>query len=136
MAFGRSKWLAANAGPPPQDSRPQQACARRIGARLGEKASFDFQDVPVAAVAAHFEQQTGENFILDPSARKDGSLDPATRVTGSASDEPLGAALARLLLPAKLTLSIRDELVVFTPAVEDDDRVPVPDDQAREHGGG
>jgi hypothetical protein len=43
-------------------------------------------------------------------------------VTGSATDESLGEALACLLAPAKVTFVIRDELVVLTPAREQKDK--------------
>jgi len=109
----------AGGGPPPQDSPAQRSCRQRIEARLGENTSFDFKGITLAAAAAFFEGRIGENFILDPTARQDGTLDPQTKVTGAADDQPLGASLATLLRPAGLTYEIRNELVVLTPLPRD-----------------
>jgi hypothetical protein len=106
---------AAGQVPPPQDSAPQRSCLERIEARLRMETSFDFRDQTLAAIAAHFEQETGENFILDPTARKHGRLDPNAQITGAAENKPLGEALTLLLRSSGLTFVIRDELVVVTP---------------------
>ncbi|RJP36154.1 MAG: TlpA family protein disulfide reductase [Phycisphaerales bacterium] len=105
----------AGQGSPPQDSPAQRASIERIEARLREATTFDFKDKPLAAVATYFENETGENFILEPAARKAGRLDPNRKVFGSADNKPLGAALKELLGLAGLTYVIRDELVVLTP---------------------
>src|SRR5262249_6327687 len=72
----------------PELSGPQKSCAERIESRLNEKKDFSFKDATLNDVAAHFEQLTTENFVLDPAARKAGTLDPTTKVTGSAKDVP------------------------------------------------
>lgn len=106
---------AVGEDPPPQDSKPQRSCLARIEARLKENTSFDFKDQSLASVAAHFEKETGENFILDPTARKNGKLDPNATLSGSAENKPLGETLMGLLRPVGVTFVIRDELVVLTP---------------------
>jgi thiol-disulfide isomerase/thioredoxin len=96
-------------------SGPQKACARRIAERLDAKMSFDVKDMALADVAEYFEQKTSENFVLDPAARKAGTLDPAAKVSGSATDVPLREGLQKLLDPLGLTFVVRDEVVVILP---------------------
>jgi hypothetical protein len=97
-------------------SKPQETCARRIEERLKNKASFRFDKAPLEKVAQYFEQQTTENFVLEPSGRKSGAIDPKAAVSGSAEDQPLGAAIERMLRPLGLHLEVRDEVVVIAKA--------------------
>jgi thiol-disulfide isomerase/thioredoxin len=95
-------------------SKPQIACAERIKAKLKEKTSFDFKDVALETVAARFEQQTGENFVLDPAGRLAGKIDPEAKVSGTAKDQPLGEAINTILAPLGLHLVVKDEVVVIS----------------------
>jgi hypothetical protein len=95
-------------------SAPQKACAERIEKTLDRKVSFDFQKKTLAEIAQHFEQQTQENFVLEPAARRAGLLDPKTVVSGSAKDVPLREALEKLLSPVGVSFVVRDEVVVLT----------------------
>jgi AhpC/TSA family len=95
-------------------SEPQRACAERIQKTLNRKVSFDFKEKSLAEIAQHFEQQTQENFVLEPAARRAGLLNPNTLVTGSAKDVPLGEALEKLLVPLGLRFVVRDEVVVLS----------------------
>lgn len=99
---------------PPAVSKVQDSCAKRLEQTLDQKVSFDFKDKPLAEVARFFEQKTQENFVLSPSDRKAGRLDPKTPVSGSAKDVPLREALQKLLGPAGVTFAVRDEVVVLT----------------------
>ncbi|WP_148598338.1 peroxiredoxin family protein [Aquisphaera giovannonii] len=96
-------------------SKPQEACAKRIAERLKQKASFKLEGVTLQALAERFEQETMENFVLDPAGRMSGAIDPKTTVRGEARDEPLGAALDRILGPLGLRLEARDEVVIIAP---------------------
>ena len=104
----------AGASRPP--SRPQETCARRIEERLKTKASFRFDKAPLEEVAQYFEGQTTEKFVLDPAGRRSGAIDPKAAVSGSAEDQPLGAAIERMLRPLGLHLEVRDEVVVIAKA--------------------
>jgi thiol-disulfide isomerase/thioredoxin len=94
-------------------SASQKECASRIGVVLERKVAFDFKDVTLAQVAAHFEAQTHENFVLDPVGRLAGSIDPSTTVSGSARDVSLGEALVRLLKPLGLVPVVKSEVIVL-----------------------
>ena len=50
-----------------------------------------------------------------PVARKAGRLDLKRPVSGSAKDMPLREALQKLLGPAGITFTVRDEVVLLTP---------------------
>jgi thiol-disulfide isomerase/thioredoxin len=95
-------------------SAPQRACAERIGKKLEAKASFDFARATLAEVAQHFEEETGENFVIDPGDRKAGRLDPGAIVTGKAEDVTLKDGLKSLLGPIGVEAVIRDEVVILT----------------------
>jgi hypothetical protein len=97
-------------------SRPQETCGRRIEERLKTKASFRFDKAPLEKVAQYFERQTRENFVLDPAGRRSGAIDPKAAVSGSAENQPLGAAIERMLRPLGLHLEVRDEVVVIAKA--------------------
>ena len=99
---------------PEGPSAAQRKSAGRIETALDQRVSFDFKDKPLAEVTRYFEQRTQENFVLDPVARKAGRLDPKTPVSGSAKDVPLRESLRKLLGPAGVTFTVRDEVVVLT----------------------
>jgi hypothetical protein len=99
----------------PKLSGPQAMCARRIADRLDQKESFAFKEATLTEVAQHFEQLTMENFVLDPVARKAGKLDPDTKVSGAVKNLPLREGLQMLLDPLRLTIVVRDEVVLVTP---------------------
>jgi hypothetical protein len=97
-----------------EPSEAQRFCAQRIEGKLDGKMSYDFRGKALAEVAKYFEDKTGENFVLDPVARRAGRLDPKAPVTGTAKDEPLRDGLRRLLEPLGLRAVVRDEVVVIT----------------------
>jgi hypothetical protein len=97
-------------------SIPQERCARRIEQRLKAAASFRLDKATLEEVASYFEKQTTENFVLDPAGRKSGAIDPKATVSGSAVDQPLGAAIERMLRPLGLHLEVRDEVVIIAKA--------------------
>ena len=94
-------------------SEPQKRCAARIEEALGQKISFEFKDATLAKVAAHFEEKTQENFVLDPLGRRDRVIDPEAVVTGSAKDVSLREGLETLLKPLGLGLVVKDEVVLI-----------------------
>jgi hypothetical protein len=95
-------------------SEVQRNSARRIEKVLDTKVSFDFKDKPLGEVAQFFERLTRENFAVDPTARKAGRLDLKTPVSGTVKDVPLREALEKLLGPAGITFTVRDEIVLLT----------------------
>jgi hypothetical protein len=101
-------------GPPEPPSEVQKTSARRIEKALDQKVSFAFKGSPLAEVAQFFEARTQENFVLDPAARKAGTLNPKAPVKGAAKGVPLREGLRRLLDPLGLTFVVRDEVVVVT----------------------
>ena len=104
------------AGSSRSPSRAEETCARRIEETLKTKASFRFDKAPLEEVAQYFERQTTEKFVLDPAGRRSGAIDPKAAVSGSAEDQPLGAAIERMLRPLGLHLEVRDEVVVIAKA--------------------
>jgi hypothetical protein len=109
--------IAHRQGGPERAGEPSEAqrfCAQRIEGKLDGKVSYDFRGKALAEVAKYFEDKTGENFVLDPVARRAGRLDPKAPVTGTAKDEPLRDGLRRLLEPLGLRAVVRDEVVVIT----------------------
>jgi hypothetical protein len=68
-------------------------------------------------VAAYFEGQTQENFVLDPKGRQTKAIDPEAAVTGAAQNFPLRQALERLLKPLGLVPVVKDEVVVIAKAL-------------------
>lgn len=96
-----------------EPSKAQKECAARIDDKLAQKVTFDFKDATLSQVAQHFENQTQENFVLDPAGRKAGVIDPEAVVTGSAKDVPLRQAVEALLKPLGLKLVVKDEVVVL-----------------------
>jgi hypothetical protein len=95
-------------------SQPQQFCIKRIEEVLARKTTYDFQNQTLDEVAKHFEGQTRENFVLDPTARRKGALDPKASVTGAEKEISLQEGLKKLLDPLGLKAVIRDEVVVIT----------------------
>jgi thiol-disulfide isomerase/thioredoxin len=103
----------ANGGLSQPTSR-QTAENELVSEALQRKVTLDFQDESLKQVIAKLETETGESFVIDPACRRSGTIDPDTRVTGSAVDEPLSSALTRLLAPLGLTFVVRNEAIVLT----------------------
>jgi len=95
-------------------SAVQKTVAERIGRKLGEPTTFDFRDKTLAEVASYFEEQTNENFVLDPADRLAHRLDPKTTVSDKADGMPLRDGLKALLAPLGIEAVVRDEVVVLT----------------------
>jgi thiol-disulfide isomerase/thioredoxin len=106
-----------SSGDPSAVARPsafQAKCVERIERKLKEsKYTYHFDKQPLEKVAAFFEQQTNENVVLDPRGRMQGRINPATPVTGSGKDVPLGEALEKLLSPLGLRAVGREEVIVL-----------------------
>jgi hypothetical protein len=101
-------------GRPERLSERQRAAVKRLEKALEEKVRFDFENKPLAEVAAFFQSHVPhETVILSPRDRKAGLLDPKTTVTGSAKDVPLREALKNLLEPLGVDYIIRDEVIVL-----------------------
>jgi hypothetical protein len=99
-----------------QPSEFQRAIAKRIEAALDKKIDFDFKNRPLADVAAYYLSGTvGEAFVLDPTARRAGQLNPQMTVTGSAHGESAREALRKLLEPLGLRFVVKDEVIVIGP---------------------
>jgi thiol-disulfide isomerase/thioredoxin len=96
-----------------EPSKVQQDSALRIEEVLAKKAPFEFKNAALEDVAQFFEQQTGENFVLDPAGRKAKLIDPAVVVSGSDKGLPRRQAIENLLKPLGLKLIVKDEVVVF-----------------------
>jgi thiol-disulfide isomerase/thioredoxin len=97
-----------------QPSDFQTRCAARIERKLKEsKSTYQFDRQPLEKVAAFFESQSDENVVLDPKGRMRGKIDPATPVTGSGKDVPMGEALEKLLSPLGLRPVVRDEVIII-----------------------
>ncbi len=95
-------------------SGPQEQCAVRIERKLKEsRYTFQFENKPLASVAAFFEQKSGENVVLDPRGRMQGKIDPAAKITVAGKEMPLGEALAKLAEPIGLRVVVRDEVIVL-----------------------
>jgi thiol-disulfide isomerase/thioredoxin len=98
----------------PARSTMQRVCAERIAGKLKEsKYSYDFDKAPLAKVAAFFEQQSGENVVLDPRGRLQGKIDADATISGSGKDVPMGEALEKLVGPLGLHVVVRDEVIVL-----------------------
>ncbi len=104
----------ADSRSPTRLSALQVRCAERIERKLREsKYSYAFDRTPLAKVASFFQQQSNENVVLDPRGRMDGKIDPATPITGSGQDVPMGEAMEKLVGPLGLHIAVRDEVIVF-----------------------
>jgi hypothetical protein len=103
-------------GPIGDPSTAQKACAEHINKDVLDKPlDFDLKEKTLAEIAKYFEAKTQENFVLDPAARRAGTLDPKAKLSGSSKDVPLRDGLKKLLDPMKLTFVVRDEVVVILP---------------------
>ncbi len=92
----------------------QAKCAARIDRKLKSSGfTYDFDKAPLEKVAAFFEQQSGENVVLDPKGRMQGKIDPKAPVTGSGRGVPMGKALETLVAPLGLRVVVRDEVIVL-----------------------
>lgn len=104
--------VAPSAPAPP--SVLQARAAERIARKLKEsKVSYRFDKRSLSKFAEFFEEQSGENVVLDPKGRMQGKIDPATPVIGSGKDVPMGEALEKLLSPLGLRAVVRDEVIVI-----------------------
>lgn len=97
-------------------SRRQERDNALVAEALQRRVTFNFRKESLARVMAVLEEKTNESFVLDPVARRSGTLKPEMTATGSAVDEPLSSALKRLLAPLGMMYVVRDETVVFTTA--------------------
>lgn len=98
-------------------SRPSPRQARenaRVAEALRAKITCDFRGAPLKRVIAALQPTIGETIVLDPVARRAGTLRLETVATGSAADEPAAVALERLLGPLGMAYEVRDEVVVLT----------------------
>ena len=86
----------------------------RLEKWLKQSVPFDFHAEPLKNVVALLAQKTGERFVLDPIARKAGTIAPTAVVTGRSRGQPLGLALNQLLEPLGMTCIVRDEAIVLT----------------------
>jgi len=84
-----------------------------VAETLTKKVSFDFRGESLKQVVAVLEEMTGDSFVLDPVARRRGTINPKTTVSGSAKDEPL-SCLSRLLGPLGMRYLVRDGVIVLT----------------------
>ena len=104
-------------GPAASRRSPRALCNAAIEEKLkSQKTTFDFKDVSLSQLAEHFEGETQENFVLDPSDRKSGAIDPDKTVSGSATDVPLREAIEAMLKPLGLSLVVKDEVVLIRKA--------------------
>jgi hypothetical protein len=107
--------VARKPGQTRQETEFQRLTAKRLEQVLDKKVTFQFSKKSLQSVAEHFQGETDENFLLDPSARKCGRLNPETVLSGSGRGVPLRVALHQLLDPAGLSFEIRDELIMIVP---------------------
>ena len=113
MAFALSPRSPATAISPPPSAR-ERAENDRLEKALQKLVPFDFRAEPLKNVVALLAQKTGERFVLDPIARKAGTVAPTAVVTGRSLGQPLGLALKPLLGPLGMTCIVRDEVIVLT----------------------
>lgn len=84
-----------------------------VAEALNKPVTLDFHGETLKQVIAILEAKTDENFVLDPTARRSGTLNPATPVTASVSDQRLSIALTRVLAPLGMSYAVRDEVIVL-----------------------
>ena len=106
---------AENAGLALPSTR-QKAENALVTEALQKKVTFEFKEASLKQVIATLESLTGETFLVDPTCRVAGTLDPDKAISGSADDESLSSALPRMLSPMGLTYFVRNEAVIFTTA--------------------
>ena len=97
-------------------SQRQELDNALVAEALQRRVTFNFRKESLARVMAILEEKTNESFVLDPVARRSGTLKREMTATGSAIDEPLSSALKRLLTPLGMMHVVRDGAVVFTTA--------------------
>jgi thiol-disulfide isomerase/thioredoxin len=85
-----------------------------VAEAMKAKVTFAFRGEPLNRVMADLAAKTNESFVLDPVARRSGAIKPEMTVTGTAVDEPLAAALKRLLAPLGMAYAVRNEAVLLT----------------------
>lgn len=107
--------LLVTVGDRPPDSKAQAECAKHLAEVLAKPLDFDLTDTTLEGVCQYFEGKTRENFVLDPAARRAGTLDPAKTVSGSSKGKPLADGLKGLLGPHGLEAVVRDEVIVVKP---------------------
>jgi hypothetical protein len=95
-------------------SQRQKTENERVAKALETRVQFDFRGESLQKVVAYFHERTDESFVLDPIARRAGTVKTEMTVTGSSKTEPLGTALKKLLAPLGMTYVVRDEAVVLT----------------------
>ena len=84
-----------------------------VAEALNKPVTLDFHGETLKQVIAILEAKTDENFVLDPTARRSGALNPATTVTASVIDQRLSIALTRVLAPLGMSYAVRDEVIVL-----------------------
>ena len=88
--------------------------AERIESKLGEPATFNLKNKSLTEIIGYFEEQTGENFVLDPLDRLAGRLDLKATASAKVDGVPLRDGLKALLSPLGIDLIVRDEVVILT----------------------
>jgi thiol-disulfide isomerase/thioredoxin len=99
-----------------QPSTRQKAENALVTEALQKKVTFEFKEASLKHVIATLESLTGETFLVDPSCRRLGTINPDQAISGSAEDESLSTALTRILNPAGLAYVVRNEALIFTTA--------------------
>ena len=99
-----------------QLSARQKAENALVTDALQKKVTFEFKEASLKQVIATLESLTGETFLVDPSCRRAGTIDPDKAISGSAEDESLSTSLTRLLSSKGLAYVVRNEAVIFTTA--------------------
>jgi hypothetical protein len=99
-----------------QPTLRQQTENALVAESLDKKVSLDFHGESLKQMIALLESKTDETFVLDPTARRSGTINPATTVMGSVVDQPLSIALTHILAPLGMNYAVRDEVIVLTIA--------------------
>ncbi len=108
--------LVVTTGDPLPESKPQAACAKHLADVLAKPVAFDLPAGTLEGFCQYFETLTRENFVLDPAARRAGTLKPATPVPAAKGDgQPLADVLKELLAPLGLEAVVRCEVIVVRP---------------------
>ncbi len=87
--------------------------AERIQRHLDSKLTLAVPTRPLADVLDVLSQRAGDAFVLDPTARKLGTIDPKTPVSLDIKDAQLGPALKAMLAPLRLEAVIRDDIILI-----------------------
>ena len=107
--------LLVTAGEPLPPSKPQTECAERLAGVLKKPKAFEMPATTLEGLCQYFERITGENFVLDPAARRAKALDPGATLPPAAGGGPLGASLAAILDPLGLEVVPHCEVFVVRP---------------------